>query len=236
MNNLKALSDASPEVKHNLSRRVLQMLVFDLLIALILFVSAGTITWSYGWFYLAVMVLIQLTGAFFMPLDMLAERGAKKENTEKWDKVITGSIMVAFLGIYLMAGLDQRWGWSPQFASAWQLTGALLFIPGCLLEIWAMYSNHFFSTAVRLQFDRGHEVCSRGPYQFVRHPGYTGMMLYYLMTPFFLGSLWALIPAGVIAILFIIRTRLEDQTLQNRLPGYKEYAARVRYRLLPGVW
>lgn len=236
MNNLKALSGVSPEVKHNLVRRVLQMLFFNVLIALILFVSAGTTSWSYGWSYLVAMVLIQLTGAFLLPLDMMAERGAKKENTEKWDKVITGSMLPALLGIYLVSGLDQRWGWSPHFSTTWQQTGAALFILGCALDLWAMYSNHFFSTTVRLQFDRGHEVCSRGPYQFVRHPGYTGMLLYYLMTPIFLGSLWALIPAGLIAVLFILRTRLEDKTLQIRLSGYKEYAARVRYRLLPGVW
>ena len=97
-------------------------------------------------------------------------------------------------------------------------------------------SNKFFSSAVRIQKDRGHTVISTGPYRFVRHPGYVGLCVFTLAEPLALGSWWAFIPGGLATILVIVRTVLEGRTLQAELPGYKEYAARVRYRLLPGVW
>jgi len=99
-----------------------------------------------------------------------------------------------------------------------------------------MASNRFFSTSVRIQFDRGHTVCSSGPYRYVRHPGYVGMIVYFLATPVLVGSLWGAIPAMATAVLFVVRTRMEDRTLLQKLPGYREYAARVRFRLFPGVW
>lgn len=236
MKNLKALADASPQTRRNIYRRVGQMVLFDGLFALVLFVSAGSAGWLWGWLYIGLMVAIELTGAFLMPLDVVAERGSKKENTEAWDRLLTRLILVFFLGIYLVAGLDYRWGWSITYAAVWHIAAALLFVLGCLLEMWAMYANRFFSTDVRLQFDRGHSVCSSGPYKYVRHPGYSGIMLYYGVTPLLLGSLWALLPALAAAILLVIRTVLEDRTLRAKLSGYSEYAARVRWRLLPGIW
>jgi len=236
MKNLREMASAPPETRRNLLRRVGQMLFFDSLIAVLLFASAGRLDWPYAWLYTALMVSIQLSGAFFMPLEVVAERGSKKENAEKWDRVVTGLIVPGFLGVYLVAGLDFRWRWSPDLAVAWHIGAELLFILGCALEIWAMHANRFFSTAVRMQLDRGHAVCSSGPYRYVRHPGYVGMILYYGVSPIFLGSLWALIPAAMTGMLFVVRTRLEDRTLREKLPGYAEYAARVRFRLLPGVW
>jgi len=233
---LKDLASAPPETRHNVLRRVGQMVFFDTLIALLLLLPAGSVRWLYGWIYIGLMVAIQLVGACFIPLDVLAERGSKKENSEKWDKLITRLLLASFLGIYLVAGLDFRGHWSGELALAWHIFGGILFLLGCGLEMWAMAANRFFSSAVRIQSERGHEVCSSGPYQFVRHPGYAGMILYFGISPLFLGSLWALIPAMVTAALFVIRSRLEDRTLQSKLPGYKEYAERVRYRLLPGVW
>lgn len=114
--------------------------------------------------------------------------------------------------------------------------GDIVFLLGFALTVWAMCVNHFFSTAVRMQFDRGHKVCTTGPYRYIRHPGYLGMITYYLATPIFLGSLWAMIPAIATVLLFIIRTALEDKTLIKKLPGYKEYAMGTRYRLIPRVW
>ncbi len=233
---LKDLAEAPSETRRNLMRRVATMAFFDILIAVILFASAGTLEWFYGWLYTALFILVQLAGAFFVPLDVLAERGSRKKNPEKWDSVVTTLILPAFLGVYLISGFDLRWGWSGGMATIWHLVGVLIFLLGSALEMWAMYANHFFSSAVRLQFERGHVVCDSGPYKYVRHPGYVGISLYYLFTPFFLGSYWALIPALTTALLLVIRTGLEDRTLQNKLPGYKEYAARVRYRLVPGIW
>jgi protein-S-isoprenylcysteine O-methyltransferase Ste14 len=237
MKTMKDLGSVSPETRRNVVRRVGQMVFFDGLIALLLFASAGRVDWLYGWLYTIAFVLIQLIGALFLPVDIVAERGSKKkENVEPWDRTVTRLLLVAFLGIYLVAGFDIRWGWSGEMATAWHLSAVLLFVLGGALEMWAMRVNRFFSTNVRIQFDRGHTVCSSGPYSFVRHPGYVGMILMYGVSPLFLGSLWALIPGLITAILFVIRTGLEDKTLQKKLPGYTAYAARVRFRLLSGVW
>jgi len=99
-----------------------------------------------------------------------------------------------------------------------------------------MQANRFFSAVVRIQEERGHAVASGGPYRFVRHPGYVGMIAQFLVTPLTLGSLWALMPAGIAVGLYVWRTALEDRTLREELAGYQDYAARVRYRLLPGIW
>ncbi len=236
MKNLVALADADAQTRRNVLRRVGQMLFFDGLFALLLFVAAGGITWLWGWLYVALMTLIQLVGASVMPLDVIAERGSRKENAEPWDRWLTRLILAAFVALYLVCGLDQRWHWTAQYAAPWHWLAALFFVLGCLLEMWAMYANHFFSTAVRMQFERGHAVCSSGPYRFVRHPGYVGIIVYYGATPLLLGSAWALLPMLAALILLVARTALEDRTLRARLPGYSEYAARVRWRLLPGVW
>ncbi len=236
MPGLRDLSNAPTETRKNVLRRVLIVVIFDSLIILLLLSSAGTINWLYAWLYIAAFTLIQLIGLFFIPFDVMAERGKKKENTETWDKLITGLLIPGFMAVYLIAGLDFRWSWSGGMTAGWHIGGILIFLMGCSLELWAMYSNRFFSSEVRLQFDRGHAVCSRGPYRYVRHPGYVGMILLYGFTPIFLGSLWALIPAIMTVILLIVRTALEDRILQNKLPGYREYAERVRFRLIPGIW
>jgi protein-S-isoprenylcysteine O-methyltransferase Ste14 len=101
---------------------------------------------------------------------------------------------------------------------------------------WALSSNAFFVATVRIQADRGQTVVSGGPYRYVRHPGYLGSILLHLGVPFLLGSLWALIPGFVAVLVMVVRTALEDRTLRAELSGYEEYAERVRYRLLPGVW
>ena len=105
-----------------------------------------------------------------------------------------------------------------------------------VIGVWSMAANAFFSMIVSIQKDRGHTVVTDGPYRYVRHPGYAGSILFTIATPLVLGSLWAFIPCGLAAALFVVRTALEDRTLQEELPGYKEYAQQTRYRLLPGIW
>jgi len=138
--------------------------------------------------------------------------------------------------VLLIAGLDTRFGWTGRVALALQIVAIAIFMLGGALFSWAMVSNAYFSTVVRIQEDRGHTVCTTGPYRFVRHPGYVGAILQSLAVPLMLGSLWALVPGGLAALLIVARTALEDRTLWEELDGYKEYARRVRYRLLPGVW
>jgi len=229
---IKKLSDT----RKNILRRLIQVTMSVILIALVLFVSAGRIDWIFAWVCIATSVLFIIINAFIFPPELMAERGRKKENVEKWDKLISRLGMFPLLALYVVSGLDIRFGWSSELALWIHIAGLVIFILGSVLTSWAMISNIYFSTAVRIQYDRGHTVASGGPYHYIRHPGYLGMIIYHLSTPIILGSLWALIPASLTIALFIICTLFEDNTLKNKLEGYKEYAERVEYRLMPGVW
>jgi protein-S-isoprenylcysteine O-methyltransferase Ste14 len=168
--------------------------------------------------------------------ETIAERGRLQE-TERWDKLVGGAWGLAlFLLVPLAAGLDARFGWTRQLSPKWNAGGAVLLACGLGLAAWAMIVNAYFSTAVRIQSDRGQTVCRSGPYRVLRHPGYFGFILQSLGTPLTLGSLWSLIPGIAAAVLMIVRTFLEDRFLQTRLPGYGEYVQEVRYRLVPGIW
>jgi len=150
--------------------------------------------------------------------------------------VLTSLTTFPILALLIVAGLDERFGWSPELAVAIHLIGLAFIALGQGLFSWAMTSNLFFSTAVRIQMDRGQTVVSGGPYRYLRHPGYVGMIVSLFATALVFGSLWALIPAGLAAVLFVVRTALEDKVLLEELDGYQDYARQVRYRLLPGVW
>jgi protein-S-isoprenylcysteine O-methyltransferase Ste14 len=217
-------------------KRFLQVVLQVVLFAVLIFVSSGQIVWHWAWIYLCTYVLIIIINAFILPADLIEERGKSKANVKKWDRVIMTLNIFPALGLLVVAGLDYRFSWSTLVADWIHVSALILMILGHALFSWSMISNHFFSTAVRLQFDRSHKVATRGPYKYVRHPGYVGFIVLNLATPLILGSLWALIPAAVLSILFIVRTSLEDNTLRNELEGYKEYAQKVQYRLIPGIW
>jgi protein-S-isoprenylcysteine O-methyltransferase Ste14 len=217
-------------------RRMLQVVVTYLILAAILFVSSGRLNWPWAWAYLGVGLVILVINAAILPAELIAERGQPGDNVKGWDRVLATVASLATLGVPVAAGLDERFGWSVQESPVIHLTGLALFALGQGLFSWAMASNKYFSTAVRIQVDRGHAVATGGPYRYVRHPGYTGYTASSFGMALALGSLWAIIPAGFVACLLVVRTVLEDRTLQCELPGYKEYAQRVRYRLLPGVW
>lgn len=160
-----------------------------------------------------------------------------KANTKGWDRLLAGAVSLYLpLITLIVSGLDARFGWSAQPVLAAQLAALVILVLGYALVSWAMASNKFFSGVVRIQAERGHTVATTGPYQVVRHPGYTGMIAFTLATPVLLGSLWALVPALLNVCLFVLRTSLEDRTLQAELSGYQDYTRQVRYRLLPGVW
>lgn len=229
-------NDISSETRRNVIRRLVQVPIGWIFIALVLFSSAGTVGWQQGWIFIGLLVAVDLIGLPFIPLEVLAERGSKKKNIENWDKVLGKLIILSMISMFLTAGLDYRWKLTGIIDFRVQIISIILFVLGCVLNIWAMRVNYFFSDVVRLQPDREQKVCSSGPYKYIRHPGYLGMIIYYLVTPFILGSLWALIPASLIMILFIIRTRLEDKTLMKKLSGYKKYADSVKYRIIPKIW
>jgi len=213
--------------------------VFILIIAAILFLSAGRLDWIWAWVYLGIsLVSVIINGVIMLRTspETIAERGQPKE-TKDWDKIVGGLWGVAiYFALPLVAGLDERFGWTGEISVAWHLAGAVALAVGLGLTSWAMIANAYFSTAVRIQSERGHTVCNRGPYRYVRHPGYVGFILQSISLPFLLGSFWALIPGITAAVLMIIRTALEDRTLQAELPGYPEYVQNVRYRLVPGIW
>jgi len=220
-------------------RWLLQIGVFTLILAASLFISSGRLDWVMAWVYVGVFVASQgLTALILIPSnpELLTER-AESKGPRDLDRVLAG--FVALFGpvsIWIAAGLDVRFGWLPQIPLALQLAALAIAALGSLLTIWAMASNKFFYGVVRIEEDRGHTIATGGPYQFVRHPGYVGGILFDLATPLILDSLWALVPAVLTVCVLVVRTTLEDRTLQEGLDGYKEYAQRVRYRLLPGIW
>jgi protein-S-isoprenylcysteine O-methyltransferase Ste14 len=170
--------------------------------------------------------------------DLLAERARfrQHEDTKSWDKWLSPSVGLGGGLIPLVAGLDALFDWSHTFSLPVKILALAIIIAGYALGSYALIENRFFSGVVRIQTDRDHHVVSSGPYRWLRHPGYAGALLAYLATPLFLDSWWAFLPAVLLAILLVIRTSLEDNVLQDELAGYSDYARRVRYRLLPGVW
>jgi len=171
--------------------------------------------------------------------DLLAERAQSldREDVRGWDRLILFFLLlVGPLAMMIVAGLDERFGWSPQIPLTPRLVALAIMVLGYTVGTWAMAVNRYYSAVVRIQKDRGQTVVTDGPYRFVRHPSYATGIVASLMIPILLGSLWALIPCGLVVLGTIIRTALEDKTLLEELDGYKEYAARVRYRLLPGIW
>jgi len=204
-----------------------------------LFWSAGRVDWWSGWALIAtVLVWIMATGIVILRInpDLLAERLGPRKGAKRWDTAIMGIVGLATLVRLVIAGLDQRYGWTGGIPLAAQIGALVVTILGYALAVWAMASNAYFSQIVRIQSERGHTVATGGSYQFVRHPGYLGTILTELAVPVLLASGWALIPGVLNAALFVLRTALEDRTLQAELNGYIDYASQVRYRLLPGVW
>ncbi len=170
--------------------------------------------------------------------DLITERAGflQHENIKPWDKLLTS---LGFLGgglVPLVAGLDALFSWPPTFSLPVKFVSLVIILAGYALGSYALIENRFFSGEVRIQADRGHKVVSSGPYRWIRHPGYAGSLLTTLVIPLFLDSGWAFLPAVFSIILLVIRTKLEDEVLTNELEGYREYARRVRYRLLPGIW
>lgn len=204
-----------------------------------IFVPAGTLKWIEAWLFIILYAAAVTVAIFWMKKkapDLLKERMKKKKDVKSWDKIFMAFYTTFLLIILILPGLDAvRFQWSnvPLIATILAFIG---YIPGSGLAFWAMRENAFLSDVVRIQEDRGHTVCTTGPYKYVRHPMYVGVILIMLCFPLSLGSLYTLIPAVIIVILFFIRTALEDKTLQEELPGYKEYAQKVRYRLIPGIW
>ena len=232
-------SNEKTNVTVGVLKRLFQVFGSLLVVAAILFISSGDLGWVWAWVYIAVGVaLLTINALVILPTDpeLAAERSRIAENTKGWDRIAVVLIFISGAGVFLVAGLDERFGWSPPLATAIHIVALAAAVLAQAVFIWAMASNKFFAATVRIQEERGHVVASSGPYRFVRHPGYAANIITMFAVSLLLGSLWALIPAALYAVALIIRTALEDKTLITELPGYAEYAQRVRYRLIPAIW
>ncbi len=228
-----------PRLERSGINRLIQIFVSILLMGLMLFLSAGRLDWPAAWIFLGTYALVILTLGVWVTRkhpDVVNERGKIAHNAKSWDKVLMTIYSVMILVLFAVAGLDAgRFGWSVM-PLALQVIGYIALIFAMAVTYWAMAVNPFLSTIVRIQDDRGHYVVTSGPYRYVRHPMYAMILLMYPGIALELGSWLALIPAAVIVIVFVIRTALEDRTLQAELPGYTEFAQHTRYRIVPGVW
>jgi len=233
--NQKTVQAASP-------RQWIGLVVVYLSIPLVLLVCGGDFGWWQAWIYSLLLVAVGIGGRIWAEQrhpGLMAERQniEKIQSAKAWDKVLAPLMALSVVfPMVIVAGLDHRRGWSPVFPLWLIVLGFILISLGYAFATWALVENRFFSSTVRIQTDRGHVVCDSGPYRIVRHPGYAGNIPPLLGIVLALGSVWTLIPAVVALIITVIRTTLEDRTLQDELPGYRDYAGRVRYRLIPGIF
>jgi len=218
--------------------RIAQVFGFLVLFSVILFSLSGRLDWWEAWVFLTIYLGGILANGLWTIRhnpEVINERGRIGKNAKSWDMVIGVFYTIFLVGMIVVAGLDARFAWS--VVPLWvKILGGISFIISLALTFWAMAANTFLSSIVRIQKERGHTTVTGGPYHFVRHPMYVGILFMSWGMPLLLGSWWAMIPGGLNILLFFIRTSLEDRTLLAELPGYVEYSRKVRYRLIPGIW
>jgi len=221
---------------------LVRSIITYLLIPLVLLISGWDFGWWQGWLYSALILVAGIAPRIWAEKrhpGLMAERVkfGRNQNVKSWDKVLSPLMAVSMtFPLFIVAGLDHHFEWSPVFSISLNILGFILIVIGYSFASWALAENRFFSSVVRIQTDRGHMVCDSGPYRIVRHPGYAGNLLALPGIALALSSVWTIIPAIAALIIAIIRTTLEDQTLQKELPGYKDYTQRVPYRLFPGIF
>lgn len=218
---------------------LLRILIVVGVLAGILFAAAGRIDWPAAWlltFLYVIFLLIVIVWGFRNAPDVLKERGRIASNVKSWDKFINAVYAILLIVLLITAGLDAgRYGWS-NMPRTLQVIGILGLILAGGVIWWTMAENAYLSRWARIQDDRGQKVVTSGPYRYIRHPMYASIILLVICIALELGSWWALIPSGLIGVLFVLRTALEDRMLHEELAGYREYASQVRYRLVPRIW
>jgi protein-S-isoprenylcysteine O-methyltransferase Ste14 len=217
-------------------RVIVQLLFFIVFIPFLPLLISRHWDWWEAWVYALSGILnfaISRVLAARRNPDLIAERSRymQHENAKTWDKQLAPFLGLGSILMMVVAGLDELLGWSPTYSLPLKIFALLIILAG-----YALIENRFFSGMVRLQTDRGHQVVSSGPYRWIRHPGYAGALLTCLVTPVFLDSSWTFLPTVFTIFFYVLRTALEDRFLQDELEGYRDYARRVRYRLLPGIW
>ena len=229
----------SPEIAGGILRRGEQVLGSMVVVAIVLFLAAGTFAWAAAWILLGLYLFgVSVNSVMMLSRhpETIAER-ASAARARTWDILIGGAWGILYYLVLMgIAGLDLRFAWTGQLALSIQVLGGMVFVLGFALFSWAMIANAWFTTLNRIEPDPRQTLCTDGPYRYVRHPGYAGALLQTLGMPLLLGSLWALVPGILAALLMVARTILEDRTLKRELSGYQDYARKVRYRLMPYVW
>jgi protein-S-isoprenylcysteine O-methyltransferase Ste14 len=218
-----------------LGRRLLRWAVVTPAVAVVLMAIAGDFSSPYLWTLVVGAAAVALYAIVTISPDLVRERYHPPTPGEDggalfWMRPVS---LVALLFALLDGG---RWHWSAPMPAAWRALGVALCLLGLAGFVYAMSVNRFFSSVVRVQDDRGHHVIDVGPYARVRHPGYVGMLMFAMALPLAFGSWWAFVPAAPLVAFALRRVSIEDAFLLARLPGYREYASHVRYRLVPGVW
>jgi protein-S-isoprenylcysteine O-methyltransferase Ste14 len=237
--NTPSNSNANPGIPW---RGIITLLIMIALMPCVLLLCAGRFDWWEAWAYTANALIVLISSRAIILIkypDMARERSEAggKEDVKSWDRYLMPlTALVGPFVAWIVVGLDERFGWTPDLPDSIQITALLVIFLGNNIGTLAMLANRFFSSQVRIQSDRNQTVVSAGPYRFVRHPGYAGGILAWIAGPIFFSSYWSVIPTVLVIALMVIRTALEDRTLLDELPGYRAYAQKVRYRLLPGIW
>lgn len=228
-------------VSQSLIRRMLvQTAIWLAITGALLFGSAGTLAWPQAWIFIAELGVLGLLSGFLIAQHdpaLLRERmsGPIQKDQKSWDKILISIFFALWLSQYVIIGLDQRFHWSE--VPGWlQVVGGLGVAFGLYAFHVVMMTNTFAAPVVKIQSERKHQVISTGPYAYVRHPMYAGALALILGTPLLLGSWYGVIWALVMIAVLALRAVKEEDTLKAELEGYEAYAARVRYRLVPGVW
>ena len=223
------------------TRALVQTTIWLIVMAAILFIAAGDWDWPQAWIFLAGSGISSLLVCAWLarhdPALLESRLSPPFHRDQKlWDRLFLAGAFVAFIAWFVLIPLDaRRFGWShtPVWA---QVLGAIL-VTLCMFLVWLVFrANSFAAPQVRMQTDRGQRVITAGPYRFVRHPMYAGALLYFLGTPLLLGSWWGLLPVPLLVAGLGARAVGEERMLRQSLPGYDDYAQRVRFRLVPGVW
>ena len=217
------------------------MVIVVLLAPFIPLIISGQWDWWQAWAYAVASILAFVFSRLIVARkypDLIAERARfmQAKDTKPWDKILAPLLGLGSVLILVVAGLDKYYAWSPASNLTVSLAALIGIVLGYGISSWALIENRFFSGTVRIQTERGQHVISTGPYRIIRHPGYASGLLDYVCIPLLLGSAWSWIPTIFLMIVMVIRTALEDKTLQAELTGYKEYAQKTRYRLIPGIW
>lgn len=213
-----------------------------IIVGALVFIGAGTLDWAWGWVFGIVYFLCWAGLSWVLArrnpelLNQRGKRARQMEGTKRWDWLLLSLYSILTLVQPFVAGLDYRYGWSSPSSLVVLVLGNGLMVIAFIILTWSMVANRFFEATVRIQNQRGHQVASGGPYRYVRHPGYVSVILTFIALPLALGAWAALIPGALGVVIFVVRTALEDRTLQAELPGYADFARQTRYRLLPGVW